>query len=139
MLHEALARMPHHGDMRLIEHVASAGPDDIHCIARPVDGDDYPLRLNGVLYGVALAELGAQTAAAHASLFGIGTAHMGLVLSFSGLDVHCDVVRGPGPVEIRAERIATTDEAASYRFRVMAGEETIVSGDALLSIRRKAG
>ena len=137
MLHDALARMPHRGDMRLIDEVVAAGPDNIHCRARPHDAADYPLRLDGLLYGASLAELGAQAAAAHASLFGMGSAHMGLVLSFSDLDVHCNLVETVVPAEVRAERLSSMDGASLYRFEVTTGGETIVCGDVLLSIRER--
>ena len=131
--------MPHRGDMRLLGDILSASPDDILCIARPHDGADYPLRLNGVIRGIAMAELGAQAAAAHASLFGIRAAHMGLVLSLSDIEIHRDIVDCSDPAEVSATRQAVMDRASSYHFQVSAGGSAIVSGDVLLSIEERPG
>lgn len=134
MLHDALTRMPHQGEMRLIAKILSAGPDEIRCVGRPYAAADYPLRRKGTLHGVALAELGAQAAAAHASLFGIGKAHMGLVMSFSDLEIHQQVIKGTEPPMVTAERTDVLDAAASYRFTVTVADAPVVSGDVLLSI-----
>lgn len=134
MLAEALARMPHSGAMRLIDAIEAADPDRIRCRATRHAAPDYPLRLDGVLYAAALVELGAQAAAAHASLFGLGAAHTGLVLAIGDLVLHRNRIDDPRPLQMAAERVNQIDGAAAYRFSVAQEGEPIVAGEILLSM-----
>jgi predicted hotdog family 3-hydroxylacyl-ACP dehydratase len=137
MLREALKRMPHAGPMRLIEEIVSADAEEILCIARDHRSASYPLRLDGVLHGCALVELGAQAAAAHTSLFGASGAHTGLVLAFGNVEVFRDRVVGDEPLTARAERRQSLADAARYRFEVMDRHGKVVAGDILLSLQRR--
>jgi predicted hotdog family 3-hydroxylacyl-ACP dehydratase len=136
MLSRALERMPHAGQMRLIDEILSADAGEILCVARDHSGASYPLRLEGVLYGCALVELGAQAAAAHTSLFGIAGAHTGLVLSLSNVVVSVDRVTDDAPLRISAVQQQSLDDAARYHFEVQGGTGVLVSGDVLLSLQR---
>jgi len=129
--------MPHAGRMRLIERIVSVGADTIHCVAADHRDPDYPLRLDGVLYGASLVEIGAQAAAAHVSLHGVEGAHTGLVLAISNAEILQDRVAGGGPLEVRAWRIQARDDAASYRFEVRDGSAILVAADVLLSLQRR--
>jgi predicted hotdog family 3-hydroxylacyl-ACP dehydratase len=82
-------------------------------------------------------ELGAQAAAAHTSLFGVGGAHTGLVLAFGNVVVFRERVAGEGPLTVRAERRQSLEDAARYRFEVMDRTGTVVAGDVLLSLQRR--
>ena len=134
MLAEALDRMPHRGAMRLITGIDLADETVISCRADGHAAPDYPLRLGGVLYTAALIELGAQAAAAHASLFGLGQAHMGLVLTVSDVDFLGDRVEDPTPLKVTGTRVEMLALAASYRFEVGQGDVTLASGSVLLSM-----
>ena len=136
MLAEALARMPHSGAMRLIAAVEAADPVSIRCRATGHAAPDYPLRLDDVLHAAALVELGAQAAAAHASLFAMGSAHTGLVLAIGALALHRDRVEDPRPLQVTAERLNQLDTAASYRFSVTQAAAPVVTGEILLSMMR---
>ncbi len=136
MLAEALSRMPHAGAMRLIAAIESADATRIECRASDHAAPDYPLRLNGVLYAAALVELGAQAAAAHASVFGMGAAHAGLVLAIGDLALHRDRSSDPRPLCMTAERLDRIDSAAAYRFGVSQAGAPIVNGELLLSMVR---
>lgn len=124
--------------MRLIDQIVSADPGEILCVARDHSVPSYPLRLDGVLHACVLVELGAQAAAAHTSLFGIGGAHTGLILALSNVEVFVDQVADDVPLRIRAEQRQTLDDAARYHFEVMDGAGTVVAGDVLLSLQRRA-
>jgi predicted hotdog family 3-hydroxylacyl-ACP dehydratase len=137
MPHEALARMPHAGPMQLLDRIVSADAGEILCIVRNHRGASYPLRLDGVLHACALVELGAQAAAAHMSLFGIGGAHTGLVLALSNVEVLVDRVADDAPLTVRAEQRQAFDDAARYHFAVMDRAATLVAGDVLLSLQRR--
>jgi len=134
MLEQALARMPHAGPMRLIDRIDHAAEDTLICQAKPHDLPDYPLRLNGTLYTAALVEIGAQAAAAHASLHGMGAAHTGLVLSLSNVRFSSDVVEAPDPFRIEAKRQHLMDNAASYVFEITQSDRQFVDGEILLSM-----
>ena len=116
----ALQRMPHRGAMQLIETIRHADDTSIQCLAKPHSAPDYPLRVEGVLHCSALVELGAQAAAAHASLFSIGAAHAGLLLTLSNVeigDTQPDQIAEP--LQIWAKRLHGDESSARYRFRVM--------------------
>jgi predicted hotdog family 3-hydroxylacyl-ACP dehydratase len=136
MLAEAQARMPHSGAMQLIAAIESADATRIRCRATGHSAPDHPLRLDGVLYAAALVELGAQAAAAHASLFGMDAAHTGLVLAIGDLALHRDRVEDAAPLCVAAERVHRLDTAAAYRFSVTQGAAELVAGEILLSMVR---
>ncbi|MFK7944691.1 MAG: hypothetical protein AB8B85_17530 [Paracoccaceae bacterium] len=136
MLAEALERMPHTGPMRLITGIDQADDTSIVCHADGHTADSYPLRLGGVLYSAALVELGAQAAAAHASLFGLGHAHMGLVLTISDVTLSVERIENPDRLVITGTRIELLAMAASYRFDVRQAGAAIASGSVLLSMER---
>ncbi len=136
-LDAALARMPHEGAMLLLARVLEAGPEGLTAEARDHRGADYPLRRRGRLPTLALAELGAQAAAAHASLHGIGGAHVGLLLALRDLAAAAPEADAlPAPLRVRAEALDRTGGGARYRFRVeTAAGADVLSGEALLAIR----
>lgn len=139
MLSEALERMPHAGRMRLIAAVEHADGSVIRCLARDHSGADYPLRLGGILYAASLVELGAQAAAAHASVFGVGAAHTGLVLTIGDLSLSRESVDRPQPLRMTAERLRELDLAVGYRFGVAQEGAMIAEGELLLSMRKADG
>jgi predicted hotdog family 3-hydroxylacyl-ACP dehydratase len=136
MLADALARMPHAGAMRLIAAIEHADATGIRALATDHSAAGHPLRLDGVLHAAALVELGAQAAAAHASLFGMDAAHTGLVLAIGDLALHRDRVEDAEPLRMTAERVHQLDTAAAYRFSVTQGAAMLVTGEILLSMAR---
>lgn len=133
---DAIDRMPQKGKMLLIEDVLRVDEASIACRARDHRCGNYPLRLNGRLFSVSLVELGAQAAAAHASLFGVGGHHAGLLLSLR--DVHIsedDADRLDQRLEASAERIHFDEGGARYRFAVSSGPHEILQGEALLMMQ----
>lgn len=136
MTRNALARMPHKDAMLLIDRVRDLGPDHIDCLASDHRALDYPLRIAGRLEAVSLIELGAQAAAAHASVHGIGGAHTGLLLALRQVDVLEQAVDAlEAPLIVRAERISGDDGGAQYRFSIRAGEVEVIRGQAFLSMQ----
>ena len=139
MLAEALERMPHTGRMRLIAEVREASPERILCHGGDHHDPGYPLRLDGRLAPVSMIELGAQAAAAHASLFGIGGAHIGLLLALRAVRLAgAEPDALAPPLEATAERMGETPDGAHYRFRVGKGDDAVIEGEAFLSIRALA-
>ena len=136
----ALERMPHRGPMQLIEAVLQADEDSVECRAKPHQASTYPLRVDGRLHNSALVELGAQAAAAHASLHGIGKAHVGLLLTLSNVEMgDTDADQCEDAMTVRAIRLYGDADSARYRLQVRRGDsQVILSGDAVLSMRASA-
>lgn len=133
---DAIARMPHKDVMCLIEEVLNADEASIRCRAKDHRHIDYPLRIGGQLMNVSLVELGAQAAAVHASLYGIGGHHAGLLLALHDVEVRRpDVGLTDAPLETTAERLHFDATGALYRFAVYDRKAEVVSGDAMLMIR----
>lgn len=133
-LETALERMPHRGAMRLIAEITTADETSISCRGTDHRGPAYPLRLDGKLHTATLAELGAQAAAAHASLFGMGAAHTGLVLSLSDVTIHRSQPQEAAPLDVTATRTTLLDEMAGYDFEIREGDGVLLSGSVLLSL-----
>jgi predicted hotdog family 3-hydroxylacyl-ACP dehydratase len=139
MLSEALEKMPHSGSMQLIEEILSATDDEIHCRATDHRGADYPLRIDRELHTSALIELGAQAAAVHTSLHGIGAAHTGLVVALGNVEFFRDTVSDTAPLEVRARLRQSVGDAANYGFEVADSLGTLISGEVLLRMQRNDG
>lgn len=136
MLEEARARMPHKGPMQLIRAITHMDDDTIR--AEPINhaAPDFPLRLGGKLFASALVELGAQAAAAHASIHGVGGAHAGLVLAISNVTLHTQEAPDT-PLKIQANRVAGLDQSARYTFQVTTQGKPLAEGELLLSMRER--
>lgn len=133
---DALDRMPQKGAMLLIDTVLSADEDTIHCRARDHRTPDYPLRIADSLMTISLVELGAQAAAAHASLYGVGGHHAGLLLTLRDVEIcEADADHFESPLESRAERLQFDQSGARYRFVVCSGAAEVLSGEALLMMQ----
>lgn len=131
----AFARMPHRGRMLLLAELLEADERRVVCRAKPHDAPDHPLRVRGRLMAAGLVELGAQAAAAHASLHGVGSAHAGMLLALRQVRLLVEEVEDPAPLLARAERLQQDDAAALYRFEVTQNGAPLVEGEALLAMR----
>ena len=99
----ALDRMPHKGAMQLIASVEALDETTIYCRAKSHKGRDYPLRTDGRLMTAALVEIGAQAAAAHASIHGQDGSHIGMLLSLQKVEIlQLRAEDAPAPLVARA-------------------------------------
>jgi predicted hotdog family 3-hydroxylacyl-ACP dehydratase len=132
----ALDRMPHKGAMRLIESISSVSEQDIHCIATLHVDATYPLRIDGTLFSTSLVELGAQAAAAHASLFGVSGNHTGLLIGLQNIEVHKPTVTEcHHPMDVTAQQLHFDTNGSLYSFKVISGDEVLVTGRAALKMQ----
>ena len=132
---DALERMPHKGAMLLIERIEAIDATSIFCIASDHRAPDYPLRIAGRLSPASLVELGAQAAAAHASLHGIGDAHIGMVLALSRIELSRIVeIDASERMRIEAKQMQNATDGARYGFRVSLSGNPVVEGEATLQI-----
>ncbi|MEM9737389.1 MAG: hypothetical protein AAF908_12420 [Pseudomonadota bacterium] len=134
MTDAALTRMPHKGRMLLLASVEALTEREIRCRAKDHRGVDYPLRLDGVLHPIALVELGAQAAAAHASIHGVGGAHAGLLLALKDVRVHRED-EPRAPLMVQATRLGDGPGGAQYSFEIWKEDGMILTGEALLAMR----
>lgn len=135
-IHSALDQMPHKGAMLLLERVVEANAEMIICLARDHRHPDYPLRIDGRLYGVCLVELGTQAAAAHASLYGVSGHNAGLLLALSRVEViQNDGDATEGRLESRARRLHFDKNSARYSFDVRDKTREILRGEAILKMQ----
>jgi len=139
-LQDGLDRMPQKGAMLLIEEVVSAEATLIHCIARDHTSADYPLRIEGRLAPMSLVELGAQAAAAHASLFGVGGHHAGLLLALHDVKIADRAMPVDGErFHVHATQLYFDEVGARYSFKVTTGQHEILSGQAMLKMEAVSG
>lgn len=132
----ALERMPHKGAMRLIESILSATEQKIHCIATSHIEATYPLRIDGTLFSANLVELGAQAAAAHASLFGIKGNHTGLLIGLQNIEICIPIVtKHPEPLKVSAQQLHFDTNGSLYNFKVSGEDGAIfITGRAALKM-----
>lgn len=128
--------MPHSGPMRLIDQIVSADERAIQCLAVDHNDTKFPLRLEGVLFTATLVELGAQAAAAHASLFTMRQNHTGLLVALQNLVPSRPCVEDiPGPLTIHADQRHADANGSIYRFRVTAGDIDLLSSQVTLKMK----
>lgn len=133
---QALSHMPHSGPMRLIQQIVSANETSIQCVAVDHNAADFALRLEGVLYTVTLAELGAQAAAAHASLFTIRQNHTGLLVALQDLEpARQSIDNVPEPLSIVAEQLHADANGSIYRFCINGDDTEVLTGQATLKMK----
>jgi predicted hotdog family 3-hydroxylacyl-ACP dehydratase len=114
------ARVPHRGAMCLLDAMESCSADEIVCrIANHADAA-HPLRLDGQLPAASALEYASQAMALHGSLAASGRPPSSGFLA-SARDVRLHVARldtAPGPLRVRARRLAGDAGQAMYRFEL---------------------
>ena len=123
------ARVPHSGAMCLLDAVLSWTTDEIDCAIVNHADPHHPLRLHSTLPSASALEYASQAMALHGSL--CAPAHAaptpGFVASARDLCLH--VARlddAPGPLHVRASRLAGATSQAMYRFEVHDGHERLL-------------
>lgn len=130
---QALDNMPHTGRMRLIQAILSA--DDLSIRCRGIDHrpENYPLRVKNRLYTLTLCEVGAQAAAAHASLFRMRDQHTGLLVAMRNVIVKRDDLEADDAgLTASARQLHFDANGAIYDFAVTGSLGEILSGQAVL-------
>lgn len=122
--------------MRLIRRIVSADQTSVHCLAVNHNYAGFPLRVDGVLHTVTLVELGAQAAAAHASLFEIRGNHTGLLVALQNIELAQQEIEGiPDPLLIFAKQLHFDANGAIYGFRICSGDADLLTGQATLKMQ----
>ena len=135
-IQRALDMMPQKGAMRLLERVIDIDETMIMCRARDHRQPSYPLRIDGRLMGISFVELGAQAAAAHASLHGIGGHHTGLLLALHDVEVNLeDGDAAVGRLICHAEQLFFDNGVARYRLSIHDDNSEQLRGEAMLKMQ----
>jgi predicted hotdog family 3-hydroxylacyl-ACP dehydratase len=135
------ARIPHSGPMCLLDGLLSWTNDEIVC--RTGDPSDalHPLRLAGMLPAACALEYASQAMALHGALCApaAGGPRPGMLASARQVRLHARRLDdAPGPLRVRAHRLAGDDAQATYGFELhdatgrllVDGRATVVFGAA---------
>lgn len=124
--------LPHAGTARMIERVMRWDRESIVAATTRHRATDNPLRKDGRLAAVHLAEFGAQAMAIHGGLLTTadgGTPRPALLVSARDLAVSRDYIDElPGELEVTARVLLASAAGFQYSFEVRHAGEFIASG-----------
>lgn len=115
------ARIPHQGDMCLLDAVVDWSPEHIACRTTSHADPANPLRAEGRLGAAAGIEYAAQAMAVHGALLaaGDGPPRPGYLTSVRGVELHVARLDDrPGHLDVRAERLSGDAGHILYQFSV---------------------
>lgn len=119
------ARIPHAGRMCLLDALLGWSATHIQCTATGHADADHPLRdASGLPTAVAI-EYAAQAMALHGGLLAPpgSTPAAGYIASVRGVSLHgATLHQRPGPLAVRAERLAGDAQQVMYAFQVHDGQ-----------------
>jgi predicted hotdog family 3-hydroxylacyl-ACP dehydratase len=131
---EIAALIPHAGRMCLLEWVESWSEGRIQCRTDTHRDPQNPLRHEGALAAVHLAEYGAQAMAVHGGLLERArgaVARPGLLVALRDLRLHAARIDDIAtPLTVRARRLLANADGWLYAFEVEAAGRTLASGRA---------
>lgn len=127
---EALLRLvPHAGSMCLLDKVVSHSEASIQCVAISHRDPHNPLRRDGQLAALHLAEYAAQAMAAHGALAAGGVARPGMLAAMRDIRLHIarlDTVASD--LTIDATRRIAQGDGSLYEFRVQGDGHLLAEG-----------
>jgi predicted hotdog family 3-hydroxylacyl-ACP dehydratase len=147
--HDGIARrIPHQGDMCLLDAVTAWDDTQIQCLASSHLSPTNPLRAQGRLGAACGVEYAAQAMAVHGALVGesragggeAGTApRAGYLASLRSVSLQVDRLDTlTAPLLISAERITGDDNTVLYSFSLTAGGMALLSGRAVVVLDASA-
>jgi predicted hotdog family 3-hydroxylacyl-ACP dehydratase len=147
--HDDIARrIPHQGDMCLLDAVTAWNDSRIDCLATSHRSPTNPLRAQGRLGAACGVEYAAQAMAVHGALMGesaagqalAGTApRAGYLASIRSVNLQVDRLDGlAAPLLVSAERITGDDNTVLYSFSVSADGTALLSGRAVVVLDASA-
>ena len=122
--------VPHAGAMCLLDRIVSANARDIVCVTASHRSPHNPLRRDGRLAALHLAEYGAQAMAVHGGLMDAGAKDRGGLLA-AIRDLVLDVDRLddiPGELTIAATKLVANADGQIYSFTVNGGGRELGRG-----------
>ena len=126
------SRVPHAGDMVLIDEVISHDDTRITCRAETGPLDRHPLGRQGQLPASALAEYGAQAMAVHGSLLAATDAppREGRLVALPERELGVAALEAPAELVIHADRVGGSAVGEVYEFRVLSEDTMLARGRA---------
>ncbi|MDQ3261160.1 MAG: hydroxymyristoyl-ACP dehydratase [Pseudomonadota bacterium] len=126
-------RIPHAGEMCLLDGVLEWNADVIRCRAISHRDPNNPLRRNGKLYAISGVEYASQAMAIHGALSGTvaGRPRAGYLASLRDVVCHCAWLDdGAEELIVFAERTMGDESRVVYGFSVASGGKEIIAGRA---------
>lgn len=127
------ARIPHQGDMCLLDAVTEWSAEHVVCRAVGHGDPAHPLRAHGRLGAANGIEYAAQAMAVHGALVAGTEAapRQGYLTSVRGVTLHTERLDDlPGPLDVRAERLSGDASNVLYRFSVGHAGRCLLEGRA---------
>lgn len=127
--------IPHAGSMCLLDAVQAWDEQTIHATTSGHARSDNPLRGEGGLHAVNLAEYGAQAMAVHGGLLarsrGVATVRPGRLVSLRDVQLsQAFVDQLDGHLDVHAQCLYADDNGVQYNFRIEHEDRVICSGRA---------
>ena len=122
--------VPHAGDMCLLERILSSTDTEITCATFSHRAAANPLRHDGRLAALHLAEYGAQTMALHGGLQSAGeAARGGMLVAIRALRLHVERIDDIEPeLLVHAVKLMANAEGRIYSFSARAGGRELAAG-----------
>jgi predicted hotdog family 3-hydroxylacyl-ACP dehydratase len=136
--------IPHAGSMCLLDAVVAWDERTIHAVSASHRDPAHPLRRDGHLHAVHLAEYGAQATAVHGALrarsAGDVAPRPGLLVSLRDMQLAYETVDDlDGELHVHAECLHADAGGAQYTFRIEHRGATIASGRAVIAHPAQVG
>jgi predicted hotdog family 3-hydroxylacyl-ACP dehydratase len=124
------ALIPHAGAMCLLERIVSAGDSEIVCATFSHRSPANPLRHDGKLAALHLAEYGAQTMAIHGGLQSAGeAARGGMLVAIRDLRLQVERIDDiEGELAVRAVRMVAHSGGRIYSFAAHSDGRELATG-----------
>lgn len=139
---EIEALIPHAGSMCLLDSVQTWDATRIVCSSQSHHRTDNPLRRDGRLAALHLAEYGAQAMAVHGGLQARAAGSVaapGFLASLRRLELNVDFIdQLAGPLAVRAEQLLAADSGWTYQFEVLHADELLARGRAMVMLMPQA-
>lgn len=120
--------VPHAGAMCLLERIVSADGDSVVCSTTSHRSAANPLRRDGRLAALHLAEYGAQAMAVHGGLKG-GAPRAGMLVAIRDLKLQVERIDDvDGEIVIEARRLLANAGGLVYSFVARAGDRELATG-----------
>jgi len=127
-MNELPGLIPHAGSMCLLDRVVAHSEHDIECSARSHTSPDHPLRRDGQLSALHLAEYAAQAMAAHGALRA-GGIQRGMLAALREIRLHVDRIDNiDADLTVHATRRMAQTTGSLYDFRVQASGRLLCEG-----------
>lgn len=125
--------IPHAGAMCLLDAVVDWDEESLHARSEGHRAADHPLRSEGRLHAVHLAEYGAQAAAVHGALraraAGVDKPRPGLLVALRDVRLEREFIDDlPHALDVHARCLYADESGTQYAFRIEHAGELLAEG-----------